>query len=366
LSAVESSREQEGLDARGLAAQFEHAADRAGQVSDQTYRIGGQNLRLRFAGGALRDRLSPSIEHLRLETGGVDEHVIEIWDGASTGTEPPPAPAGTEGLPPGGIATGSGEGWRAIFEADVRSLSVIDEPLNRSWYWATDADRLPEWNCSTPLRHLLHLQLASHGVQFVHAGAVGRPDGGVIIVGRSGSGKSTSTLSTLGSDLLYAGDDYVGVSLGPAGGQPYVYSIYGCGKLETDHMARFPGLEVRPRPERPGTPPAAREKTIFYVRDTYPHQLTSGFPLKAIIVPRVVPGEKTELTDIPLTTALRALIPSTMFEIHGAGQQALSILTRVAQRVRTLELRLGADIGTVPELLDRRLGELDSVWSDGE
>src|SRR5205823_136180 len=83
----------------------------------------------------------------------------------------------------------------------------------------------------TPLRHILHLWLASRGVQFVHAGAVGRPSGGCLIVGKSGSGKSTSTLATLGSELLYAGDDYVGVSVTTGGA--HVHSIYGCGKLET-------------------------------------------------------------------------------------------------------------------------------------
>ena len=114
----------------------------------------------------------------------------------------------------------------------------------------------PEWNCSTPLRHILHLALATRGVQFVHAGAVGRPDGGVIIVGRSGSGKSTSTLSTLGSDLLYAGDDYVGVSLNPDGGGPYVHSLYGCGKLETG--PRRPLSRASRRPPGPSATGASR------------------------------------------------------------------------------------------------------------
>ena len=327
---------------------------------ERTYRIGGANFRLRAAGPWLLDRLSPSIEHLRTDEDRGGDHVIELWDGASTATEPPAPPPGSEHLPAGGIATGAGPTWRAIYEADVRSLSVIDDARNRSWYWTADAQRLPEWNCSTPLRHILHLALATRGVQFVHAGAVGRPDGGVIIVGRSGSGKSTSTLSTLGSDLLYAGDDYVGVSLNPDVGGPYVHSLYGCGKLEQDHVARFPELRVVRRPERDGTPPAARDKTIFYVRDTYPDRLTSGFPLKAIIVPRVSPSESTQLTAIPLTAALKALIPSTLFEIHGAGQQALSILTGVAQRACTLELRLGRDMGRIPDLLDRALDELST------
>ena len=56
-----------------------------------------------------------------------------------------------------------------------------------------------------------------------------------------------------------------------------------------------------------------------------------------------------------MTAALRALIPSTLFEIHGAGQQALSMLTRVAGQVRTLELRLGTEMERIPELFARAL-----------
>lgn len=357
MSSVESPPDQHGLGAGELSAQFAVAAGRAGQILERTYRIGGKNLRLRYAGQSLLDRLSPSIEHLRADSDGTDEHQVEIWDGTSTRSEPPPPPPGSEQLPPAGIATSIGENRRAIYQAGVRTLSVTDDTLNRSWYWVADANLLPEWECSTPLRHILHLRLASRGVQFVHAGAVGRLDGGFIIVGKSGSGKSTSTLSTLGSELVYAGDDYVGVSLNPDTG-PYVHSIYGCGKLETGHVARFPDLHINPRRERAGTLPARREKTIFYVRDTYPNQVTTGFPLKAIIVPRISPNETTQLTDIPLTMALKALIPSTMFEIHGTGQKALTTLTRVAQQVPTLELRLGTDINTIPTLLSQALDTL--------
>ena len=254
--------------------------------------------------------------------------------------------------------TGLVGGKRVIYQAGLRSLSVLDEEANRSWYWAADVDLLPEWDCATPLRHILHLHLSARGVQFTHAGAVGRAAGGFIICGRSGSGKSSSTLSTLGSDLLYAGDDYVGVSLGAEGSAPYVHSVYGCGKLESDHVHRFPDLRFNPQPERVGAVPADREKTIFYVRETYPQQVTSGFPLRGIVIPRVSANEATGLVEIPRTLALRALIPSTIFEIHGAGQATLSTLSRVAALVPAFELRLGADMDAVPGLLGEQLDRL--------
>jgi hypothetical protein len=360
VTAIESASGQAGADSDVLRHRFSEAADRAGGIIEGTYCIGGAGFRLRYAGPALHERFSPSLEHLRVPAGALppDGHVVELWDGSSTGTDAPPSPSGVEDLGVGGIATGSGPAWRAVYEGGVRTMSVIDEREDRSWFWAATAATLPEWYCSTPLRHILHDRLSSRGVQLVHAGAVGRPDGGVVIVGKSGSGKSTSTLSTLGSELGYAGDDYVGVSVGATDDRPFVHSVYGCGKLETVHLIRFPQLRFAARPERPGSAPAAREKTIFYVRDTYPEQLTKGFPLKAIVVPRVTPNKETNLRTIPLTVALRALIPGTMFEIQGAGQDALSALIRFASRVETFELQLGTGLERVPVLLEDALARL--------
>lgn len=340
------------LRAEELSREFELAAARAGETVERTYAIGGRQLRLRFAGRTLLERLTPSIEHLASDGGSGREHVVEIWDGG--GERTPPIPPGAEGLPPAGIATSVGEGRRAIYQVGVRTLSVVDTTLDRSWYWAADAASLPEWECSTPIRYILHLWLAARGVQFVHAGAVGHANGGCLIVGKSGSGKSTSTLSTLGTDLLYAGDDYVGVSLSGEGAD--VHSIYGCGKLETSHVERLPHLRVNARRERPGVLHARRDKTIFYVRETYPEQVTTGFPLRAIVVPRIAPGESTALTEIPLTATLKALVPSTLFEIHAAGQAALTMLTRVARSVPSYELRLGADIDAIPGFLAQAIG----------
>ena len=336
---------------------FARATGAVGKVEERVYRIGGCSFRLRYAGEDLRRRLSPSIEHLASDVTDGDEYVISLWDGAATGTGPPPLPDEAEQLPDTGLVIGGTDGVRLIYEVGLRTLSVIDEAAGNSWYWTADAALLPEWSTSTPIRHILHLALAARGCQVVHAGAAGRADGGVLFAGRSGSGKSTSTLSTLGSSLLYAGDDYVGVGFA-AGGKPYVYSLYNCGKLESDHVKRFPGLRYVARPERDGVSRPWREKTMFYVKDTYPDQLTSGFPLKAIVIPRISPDEPSRISELPLATAVRTLVPSTLFEIHGTGQAALTTLVRAAELAATLELRVGYDVDAIPTLIGEALDGL--------
>jgi hypothetical protein len=344
--------ERRGQRADELSARFALAATGAGQTLERSYRIAGCDLRLRCAGRELLDDLSPPVEHLRVESAEGAGHLVELWDAASTTTEPPPPPRGYERLPPDAFARSAGDGWQAIYQPGPRILNASDTTLDRSWYWAADREAVSGWDRAAPLRHILGYWLGARGVHLVHAAAVGRPSGGVLIVGKSGSGKSTTSLSTLGSDLLFAGDDYVGVSLEPEG--PYVHSIYASGKLETDHLARFPRLRLKPRYSLPGSRRGRREKTVFDVRDTYPDRLTTGFPLKAIVLPRISPDDTTELTGAPLAAALKAFM-STMFAFPAAGQDALTTLTQIAQQVRTLELRIGSDVDAIPGVLSRAL-----------
>src|SRR5205807_649323 len=141
---------------------------------------------------------------------------------------PPPVQV-PDGSPLGTVFTHAADSRRALYMVGIRALSVYDADANASWYWAADADRLPAWECASPLRHVLHWWLADHGLQQVHAGSVGTERGAVLVVGRGGRGKSTTTLAALGQGLKYVGDDYVAVELEP---EPLVHSIYNAGKLE--------------------------------------------------------------------------------------------------------------------------------------
>ena len=54
--------------------------------------------------------------------------------------------------------------------------------------------------------------LGKHKQQVVHAASVGTKDGAVLIVGKGGSGKSTSALACLNAGMYYLGDDYTLIS----------------------------------------------------------------------------------------------------------------------------------------------------------
>ena len=184
----------------------------------------------------------------------------------------------------------------------------------------------------------------------LHGSSVGYEDGGLLLVGRGGSGKSTCALASLDSDLLYAGDDYVAVELGP---EPRVHSLYGSGKLVPDHSKLLPHL---PQPAFTGDA-EADEKSIFFVNEAYPARMAASFPLRAVVVPKVTPGEAA-YAPVDASTALRALAPSTLLQLYPARPMALARMAGLLRTVPAYALATGDRIAAIPPTLARLLQEL--------
>jgi hypothetical protein len=328
---------------QGLAASF----GQAGDVVAHDYVVGGSRVSLRFASDALRDRLAPAFAHLAAPPGDPPELTVHLWDSASTGVEPPPRPPAAAGEAAGALYHFHEPPLRGAYQAAFEALSVLDSKAGVAWYWVADARHLPAWEQACPIRQILFWWLAPRGYLQVHGAAVGKPEGGVLIVGAAGSGKSTTALACLGSDLLYAGDDYVAVALEPS---PRVASLYNSGKLDPAHLRdRLP--QILPNADR-----LEDEKAILYAERHFPQQTTSGFPLAALLVPAVRAGRR-EPRVVPASraAAFAALGPSTMFQLHTAGAGELATLSSLVARVPCYTLELGSDLGTVPETISALL-----------
>ena len=174
----------------------------------------------------------------------------------------------------------------------------------------------------------------------------------MLLVGAGGSGKSTSALSCLTSDLLYAGDDYVAVELQPA---PRVLSLFCSGKLEPDHAGLLPHL---PAPSFAGDG-ALEEKSVFYVAERFPDRMARGFPLRAIVAPRVH-GAEPQLHRRGPAQALAALAPSTLLQLVPARQEALSAMAGLLGHIPAFGLDVGGPTELIPPTIERLLDELPS------
>jgi hypothetical protein len=338
-----------GASVEGLAGSFERAAETGG-VLERSIWIGGVPVRLRLAGSYLAEQLNRAFEHVASDEDLEPELTIHAWDSGESGAPPPPLPALASDSPRGTTFYAAHDGLRLSCRPTLGQLSAYDSASSRAWFWCRDSHELPFWERAAPFRQVLHWWLPEHGMLLVHGAAVGNPSGGVLLVGAGGSGKSSSALSALSSDLLYAGDDYVAVRLAA---EPWVVSLYCSGKLEPGHARLFPHL---PAPSFEGDG-AVEEKSVFYVAESFPERMCQGFPLRAIVAPRVV-GAQPRLYPLPAAQALAALAPSTLLQLVPAGQEALSAMAGLLQQVPAFRLEVGGPIEELPGALQRLIQEV--------
>ena len=327
---------------------FERAEAGAGGPVDRFFRIGGFPIRLRFAGPALVPLFAPALEHLSCRPTPVPALTICLWDSISTGVNMPPAPWSGDG----DIARGQVRGCivmnngpiRTSLDLNAGALSMLDRSSHSAVYWTPDAGRVLDFERGVPLRTIFHWWMREQGRLLVHSAAVGTPDGGVLLVGKGGSGKSTAVLSCLTSELLYAGDDYVLLRSEPF---PFVYSLYNSAKLDAGHLQNFPHLlSSVGNSERLDT-----EKALLLLRDRYPHKLSTGFPVRAIFSLRVTGLPETRLHKASVASVFAALAPSTILQMVGANQNDLRDLGAFVRRVRCFGLELGTDLRKIPDVI---------------
>lgn len=327
---------------------FDAAAAAVGP-RERTLRIADAPVRVCFAGASLEEQLGRALGHLSVDREEAPALTIQLWDSEHSGVAPPSLPEAEPGAPRGAVLYADDGRRRAAYHPGLGLLSAYDRGAGRAWFWCRSAGELPFWEPAAPLRQILHWWLGERGLLLLHGGAVGTGDGGLLLVGRGGSGKSTCALVSLAAGLLYAGDDYVAVSPGP---EPLVHGLYCSGKLEPGH-ARL--LRHLPAPGFQGDA-AADEKSIFYLDDGFAPQLSHGFPLRALVAP-VVRGSEPLFERLAAPQALAALAPSTLLQLVPARQDALSAMARLLERVPAFRLEVGGPVEALPAVLKRILAE---------
>ncbi len=322
------------------------ALDRSGGRT-RVLLLAGRRIRLSFAGDALESRLIPALSHLASPDpegpGGADLDVL-VFDSASTRIQAPPPPWAPEQMGPRGVIDGfNTPRFRTVYQPGADVLFLYDAESVQGVYWTPDAERVPFWETSFPFRTLLQWWAEGCGLQLAHAAAVGLDHGGVLITGPGGSGKTTSALACLGSRLRYAGDDFVLLETSP----PRVHCLYNTAKLTRETEAWFPHLAAmavnRHRP--------AEEKAMLLLAQSMPHALIGHFPLRYLLVARVTGKRETRITRCGGGEALRALAPTTLFQLPLSGKAAMDGLAELVRRVPAFRLEAGTDLAGIPRAI---------------
>lgn len=297
--------------------------------------VAGVTIRLVFAGDRLEREFMGAVAHLEIAPAANADAVFHIWDSASTGVGMIPPPVAQDCFTDrGDIWSFSSQRVRSAFHWSEYSVCLLDTETEIGIYWVDTTDSLPYWAKSSPMRTLFHWVMEKRGKHLLHAAAVATADGGMLITGKGGVGKSSTALACISAGMTYVGDDYVIVGLDP---EPTAYTLYSTAKLEPHQAARFPNLA----PMIKGPPPAEGEKAVIYLYPDHAHLIARSIPIKWVTTPRVERRADTELGPISSVDLHRAAAFTTMSQLPHAGLTTHDFIRRLIALRPNARLLLG-------------------------
>lgn len=317
------------------------------------FQIADRIICMRFFGQSLAALLSRAIAHLAIEP--VPQADLTIYLANSSEISYPRPTFPWQGYYDSYQRRGEVRGYVTdrIYTAKQwgsDALVMLDQDRNIALYWVENSDCIPYWEIGAPLQSIFNVWLSRRQIQLVHGAAVGQIDGGVLLVGKGGSGKSTTALSCLNSDLLYASDDYCLITPEP---HPTVFSIYSTGKKNADDLERLPFLKSRiSNPDR-----LDREKAVYFIQEQFPEKILRSCPLKATLIPRVTGLWETTLEPTPPEVGLASLVLSTIMQLGGAGKSACDLMTQTLSQLPCHYLNVGTDIPQIAQKIQQFLQE---------
>ncbi|MFC1771145.1 serine kinase [Candidatus Margulisiibacteriota bacterium] len=308
---------------------------------------------IKFAGPALHKYLTKAFDHIKCQPVNNPDLTIHCFDSFSTKTD---LPIMSDSIKNNFYKSSNSDTKNnqvtSVYFSLLNILHLFNNN-NMAIYWTKNAKELPYYEKGAPFLEIINNWIAKHKYHLIHAGSVGTKNGGVLLAGKGGSGKSSTALACLEhQNLKFLSDDYCIVNVEK---KPIVYSIYSTGKIKNDNFDNFSYLldkDINNLKE---------EKTLFFLNDHYKN-IIKQMPIKAVISPQVnKKSKKIYLEKISKITALSALAPSSMLQLSGKTTQTLQVLTNIVKQLPCYRLNLGGNIKEVPELIFELLNDLERI-----
>ncbi|HEX2582570.1 MAG TPA: hypothetical protein VHL30_00450 [Chlamydiales bacterium] len=328
---------------------FRAATYKTGEVR-LYYNLIGFTFCLNFAGNSMVDVLTPALKHLEVKSFcGPCDLTVCIWDSVSTQTPPIEFPWAPHDQQFRGEVKGySSDRVPVVLDIHTKVLNVLDHEQNVALYWIKNRQDLPWWIGGSPLQLVLHWWMRAKGYQLTHAAVVGYPKGGVLLAGKSGSGKSTTALACMKAGMKYVSEDYCFLSDLP---QIWAYSVYNSSKIGEKTLQWFPELS----PFVINSNRAKEDKAFLFHHEFQPQNLLAGCPIKAIITLKIGERLGSGLEPIDSKEALAALSTTTLWQLTHTGPIVFHHLRKIAEALPCYRLHLSEDLMHAAELIGELL-----------
>jgi hypothetical protein len=227
-----------------------------------------------------------------------------------------------------------------------------DAARRTAFLWAGEPSVLSRWGEQTkPFLEILHAWLIDSPWQPIHGGAIGGADGGVLLAGASGAGKSTTVMSCVRAGWLYAGDDYLAVRSN--GSEAHVDNLYASARLRVDMAERFDEF----RSAQVGAVFLnGIEKRDMILAGLLPRARFSGFPIRAILLPKITGDARSKLRPASATEATVAIGSTTMHLLRVGAESTFNKISSLTGITPAYWVELGDDIDDLPAIIKSETG----------
>jgi len=230
-----------------------------------------------------------------------------------------------------------------------QSLCAYDPRSREAVVWFHDIRKIFYWFAATPFRLQLSWFADAFDGEMIHAAGIEVGQSAALLVGPTGAGKSTLTLSAMREGSRILGDDFClldGMTCQP---------IYRRTKFHDTTMDLFDHsideIGTLMNADVPG------EKRIVDTKDEF--LCPTGLPVAAVFVPRI--GDRAQVRSIPESRAVHSTLGPTMMGLLGGSHRTLQRIVRLVRAVPTYEIEVGPNMADNARLLIDTVKKLNRV-----
>ncbi len=225
--------------------------------------------------------------------------------------------------------------FQTAYQHGSGAVMMYDHDTKEGIYWIKDFTDIPYWERSFPFRSILHWWSRDTSLILLHAAGIGQQHSSALLSGKSGSGKSSTTLSCLlRDDLQIAGDDYVLVDTETS----TLYSLYNCAKVEWDNLERLDFLKPLVN-----TNIKEAEKAMIFMHETCKEKVMQKSKLEYAFIPVVCRANKTTIVECTEAEVLKSIAPTTMFQLPFGQTETFRKCITLSKRLKPYRIELGTN-----------------------